>query len=135
MLKLKNAVLFQEQFSKSLKDISKLTKLSIKEIIEVSKALEVCEKEFKSIQPLYADIAKKNCLKDDKGELVIENNSFVFASKENLDSFLKETNDLFEVEFDIPLSKKIKVSEDNKNFTLETYEVLKDIIEVENESV
>lgn len=71
--------------------------------IKLLKNLEVLKKEVDRFDKLREPIIKRYCDKDEKGEPIIENNSYIFNNEKNKIKMFEEINELLIAEINLDI--------------------------------
>lgn len=108
-MKIKNGVLLNQNFVEALMHFSRLP-LPIKVSFPLQKCLKVFQAEETPIRAAKDDLIKKygEPILNESGESIGWN--IGKASKQNQDKFMKELAEFMELEFEIPLEKKLELT-------------------------
>ncbi|MCC8049699.1 MAG: hypothetical protein LIP10_03435 [Clostridiales bacterium] len=69
--------------------------------VAIHRNLALFEKEIETMNKQRLDVVDRYVLKDEKGNPVIENKQYCFASDEDKEAYLTEQHDIDETEFDL----------------------------------
>ena len=115
-----------------------LQKLSQKELkarlaLQISRLLKEGEREIQNFNEVRTNLINKYGEKDEKGELVTDENKNCKILNDQIEIFSKELNELVDMEIEIN-ANKIKIADlENMNFTPTDMAVLEPFMELDEE--
>ena len=89
-------------FGENLINLSAEVKMSAKTAYQVSKVVQKVKKEAKDFHAAKDVCAKKYAKTDEKGEVILDKEKYIFEEKEKEESFKSEMKKLGEVEIELP---------------------------------
>ena len=127
-MKLLNGIINSPELPAALSGLMK-REISVKQCVELSSMVEMLNMQKSIIERTRMTIIEKHAMKKDDDNIVLQEDGRTpaFPDEEAQIRCQEEVKELMAESFDIPLSSKIPVKEDDK-MTLQDYNVLKDII-------
>jgi hypothetical protein len=133
-MKLTNLQILNPQFVPALEKILK-KEIPLSTCEELAKIIMDIEDRFKLIEKVRSAMIDKYLEKDTKGQpVVINGNQPKYKTKEDEKKFLGELNELLIGEFEVVLTDKVNLSEDDK-MSGQEYLLVKDFITVNKKPI
>lgn len=131
-MKIKNGLLMEEDFMPAFEELL-LKDLPAKQCLELAEALDDIAKKAMAVQRARRAIVEKYAQKGEDGQIKSRKDNpdkIDFGTKENEEKCAKEIVDLFNEEYDVPLSSKVTIKSSDVS-TGRKMLLLRDIVEIE----
>lgn len=132
-MKIKNGFIVDDEFMPALSYILK-REMTAKQCLEMNQAVDELTAHQKVIARSKYQIMEKHSKKDEEGKMMTEENGdVIFPDEETRQKCLKEILEIMNEEYDVDLSSKIVVYEDEP-FRPSYYNVIKDLVDIKERS-